>query len=110
MRAFPRGDVFWERNHRALTPVLHADIVANILSILLKSTTIDITVWLLGALAEISKITPASRKGAEMIVEMNGITLMAQFLTTSTDGQAGSFAHQFWQPPPLCSALHVLMP
>jgi len=59
------------------------DVLVNIMSVLLKSSNIDVIVWLEGSLAELSKHVD----GVKAIVEMNGITLMAQFISTSTDDQ-----------------------
>jgi hypothetical protein len=60
--------------------------LVNIMSILVKDTSNDVRVWLEGALAELSQIDDC----AAAIVDMSGITLMAQFISASTDGQASA--------------------
>eukprot|EP00873_Tetraselmis_striata_P017554 jgi/Tetstr1/437818/TSEL_026458.t1 len=58
-------------------------VVVNIMSTLVKDTSNDVRVWLMGALAELSQ----NDNCASAIVDMSGITLMAQYISTSTDGQ-----------------------
>lgn len=62
------------------------------MSTLVKDTSNDVRVWLMGALAELSQ----NDNCASAIVDMSGITLMAQYISTSTDGQvrAGPRSHQ----------------
>jgi len=64
------------------------DALVSIISILMKEISLDVMVWMVGALAELSRL----EAGASAIVELSGITLMSNFISTSTDGQVVEIA------------------
>ena len=54
------------------------------MSILVKpGLDLDVTVWLVGALMEMSRVESA----VAAFVEMKGLALTAKFISTSNDGQ-----------------------